>query len=302
MIRNGLLFGALSLVFLAINLYRNSVVTGTLTGYREKGITPFSRNLHDFGSVFYDWLPLMNTNYDWGTVIGISWIIFFIIVFVRRLVKGERSFSYENIATGYFVVYSIFILATSTISRFQALDSRLLSPLFLPWIWGATCWIPTSIATWTPVRRRWVTIAAIVAAVSFQVGQFLDDYENWDGIKEAGIPGYTEADWRNSETMNYVRQHKDLLQKPGTTLYSNAFEGIWFLTGARADMIPHKDFERDVKEFLAEKHFYLVWFNDAVNPDLLSIPYISQHKKLASENIFNDGAVYYFITDSTQEK
>jgi hypothetical protein len=298
-IRDLVLFGLVAFVFLVINLYRNRLVTGTLTGYREKGATPFIRNLHDFGNVFCDWLPLSNNGYDWGGLVGLFWILFFMISFVRRRVKKDRFFSYENIATAYFIVYAVFILFSATFSRFQPLDSRLLSPLFIPWIWGATCWIPAGLAAWAPYRRRIVLIAAVVAAIGFQVGQFLDDYETWDGVRDAGIPGYTEDDWRNSETMNYVRRNKSMLQQPGSTLYSNADDGIWFLTGARADMIPHKDFAKDVKEFLAEDHFYLVWFNDGVNPDLLSIPYIAKHKKLASEQVFNDGAVYLFTTDST---
>jgi MFS family permease len=299
-IRDIILFGLSASVFLAINLVRNRLVTGTLTGYREKGVTPFLTNLHDFGNVFCDWLPLSNNQYDWGGLVGLFWILFFIAAFVFRLVKRYRVFTYENIATVYFIVYAVFILFTATFSRFEPLDSRLLSPLFIPWIWGATCWIPTWIAAWAPFKRRFVITAAVLAAIAFQVGQFLDDYDTWDGIRDAGIPGYTENDWRTSETMDYVRQHKDSLQKPGFTLYSNAEDGIWFLTGARADELPHKDFPLDVKEFLAENHFYIVWFNDGVNPDLVSVPFIAKHKKLAGEQVFKDGAVYFFTTEGNK--
>ncbi|WP_431216176.1 hypothetical protein ACQ86N_16975 [Puia sp. P3] len=52
-----LVFGLVSVTLLALNLYRNMRVTHTLTGYREKGLTAFSDNLHDFGAVFCDWLP-----------------------------------------------------------------------------------------------------------------------------------------------------------------------------------------------------------------------------------------------------
>jgi len=297
-----LLFGTVSFIPPVINLIRNKLLTTTLTGFREKGVTPFGRNLYDFGSVFCDWMPFFNTHYRLTALAGAAWIVFFIAAFIVRYIKRQRFFSLENIATAYFIVYAIFILLSATMSRFQTLDDRLLSPLFIPWIWGATCWIPVWMPKWKPNRRKWLMGAAIVLAFSFQAGQLLDDYETWDGVKEAGIPGYTEADWRNSATMNFVRQNKAILQRPGATLYSNAFDGIWFLTGIRADLIPHKDFAKDVREFLAEDHFYLVWFNDGVNPDLLSIDYISRRKHLAGERIFNDGAVYYFVTDSTAWK
>lgn len=298
-IKHVLLYGIIAILPPALNLYRNMHVTGTLTGYREKGITTFFQNLHDYGSVFCDWLPFPDVRYSVELVTGICWIVFFVIVFVRRWNKQQRFFSLENIAITYFLVYTAFMLLTATLSRFQALDSRLLSPLFIPWLWGATCWIPTWIATWTAPKRRMVIIASVIAAISFETGQLLDDYQTWDGVRYAGIPGYTEDDWQQSQTMHYIKANRDTFQRRGWTLYSNAYEGIWFLTGMRSDMIPHKDFAKDVKEFLLEKHFYIVWFNDGVNPDLLSIEYISQHKKLADEKIFNDGAVYYFVTDST---
>lgn len=295
------LFGAIAGVFPAVNLLRNHLVTGTLTGYREPAIRSFGRNLHDFGSVFCDWMPFFNNHYALASVIGSFWVIVFAGIFLRRLVRKDRLFSYENIATAYFIVYAVFMLVVSTISRFQQLDSRLLSPLFIPWLWGATCWIPTWIAAWPSYRRRWVIIASIVAALLFQTGQLSADNDNWEGIKYAGIPGYTEDQWTHSQTMDFVRRHRPMLQSGGT-LYTNAYEGIWFLTGMHADMIPHKDLHQDVKEFLAENKFYVVWFDDGLNADLLSLEFIGHYKKLSSSYIFNDGAVYSFVSDSTKMK
>ena len=295
------LFGCVACAFPAVNLIRNRLVTGTLTGFREPAIRSFGRNLHDFGSVFCDWMPFFNNHYALASLLGAFWIIFFTGAFLTRLVRRERFFSYENIATAYFIVYTVFILLTATISRFQQLDSRLLSPLFIPWIWGATCWIPTRIAAWAPYRRRWAIIASIVAALCFQAGQLLAFNDNWEGIKYAGIPGYTEDQWTHSQTIDFVRRHRRMLQSGGT-LYSNAYEGVWFLTGLQADMIPHKDLHQDIREFLAEDKFYVIWFNDGLNPDLLSMDFIGHYKKLTDKYTFDDGAVYFFTSDSTRAK
>jgi len=292
-----LLFGLVAVIPLAINLWRNSHATGTLTGFREKGIKTFGTNLQDFGSVFCDWMPFLKGHHSMAAVLGLFWILLFIYFFLRRLMRKERAFSYEHIATAYFIVYAVFMLGTATISRFQTLDSRLLSPLFLPWLWGSTCWIPVWTATWTPVKRIGVVLVVIVAALSFQSAQVTADLQAWEGVQYAGIPGYTEDSWRNSETIDFVRKNKDSLRIK-STLYSNAEDAIWFLTGVRSDMIPHRDFPRDVKEFLAEDHFYVIWFNDAENPDLLSIETIGRYKKLSRVLPFHDGTVYYFTKDS----
>ena len=118
---------------------------------------------------------------------------------------------------------------------------------------------------------------------------------NWEGVKYAGIPGYTEDQWTGSQTMDFIR-HSTELHQPGVSIYSNAFEGIWFLTGVVSDLIPHKDLPWDVKDMMKEDHFYVVWFDDATNEDLLSIETIEKTKHREKEWHFNDGAVYYFTT------
>jgi len=119
---------------------------------------------------------------------------------------------------------------------------------------------------------------------------------NWNGVKSAGIPGYTEDQWQKSETIQFIRAHKDTFNS-GTALFSNAYEGIWFLAGIQSDMLPHKDLPWDVKEFLKEDHFYVIWFNDAINTDLVTVEFITQQKKLVSEQRFSDGVIYYFTTE-----
>jgi hypothetical protein len=295
-------FVIVSVSLLALNLYRNMQVTHTLTGYREKGLTAFADNLHDFGAVFCDWLPFFNGRYYAATVVALVFLLLITGIFLYRLVLRKDFFSYDTIAIAYFVVYAGFILFTATVSRFQRLDSRLLSPLFLPWLWGSTVWIPAvlkarprwGLPTGPVMRSKWPLLAAVgVAAGCFLWGE-IDTYrENWEGIHYAGIPGYTETQWRNSQTMAYVREHKDLFKYPGT-VYSNAFEGMWLLAGVSCDMIPHRDIPDDVGYMLRSKYFIVVWFNDANNTDLLDMDYIQSKKTLQKKMDFSDGTIYIF--------
>ena len=303
-----LLFGVISSSLLALNIYRNRLVTGTLTGYREKAIVGFSTNLHDFGSVLCDWLPFIDDEYRWAGIVGACSILFCMGIFLYRLLRQRNFFSYENIGLAFFVVYTVFILATASLSRFQQLDSRLLSPLFIPWLWGSTSWIadclrnPEASALRLPFTiRPWLIAGALAAAVCFQIGQWRVNAENWEGVKDAGIPGYTEDEWKHSETMRYINTHKELFS-PHTPTYSNAFEGIWFFTGLRTDMLPHKDLPWDVKEFLKDTSCYVIWFEDAVNTDLITIDDIRHYKKLVSEQNFGDGVIYFFTTDPSAAK
>lgn len=288
----------LSLVFLALNLYRNYRLTTTLTGYREKGVTPLGLNVHDLGSVLCDWLPFLGDRYKAATGVAIFFLLLVTGIFIYRLVRRTGFFSYDTIALSYFVVYAAFILISATVSRFQQLDSRLLSPLFLPWLWGSTCWIPGALRKASPFPRTAAIVICLAAAGCFIAGEIGTFRENWDGIKDAGIPGYTEDSWRDSETMAFVRSHRDSLENVGKlgTLYSDAFEGLWFLAGVQADLLPHKDNNEDIRYMLKEDRFTVIWFDDARNTDLIPIDFLKTHKELVAEQHFSDGAIYFFRT------
>ncbi len=137
-IRQILIFGGSAFVFPAINLYHNLLAGGALIGNREKGIASFGSNMHDLGSVFCDWLHIPNDYYLLAYLIGLGWILLFLAVFILRLARKKTGCLPTKIfAIAFFIVYAVFILASATVSRFQPLDSRLLSPLFIPWIWGS---------------------------------------------------------------------------------------------------------------------------------------------------------------------
>lgn len=292
-LRQILVFGGSALLFPAINLYHNLLAGGTLIGKREKGITSFGSNLHDFGSVFCDWLHIPNDHPFLASALGLGWILLFIGVFFSRLRRREGLFSVENIATAFFIVYASFILVSATLSRFQQLDSRLLSPLFIPWLWGSASLVAGWLASHHSTRRRVLFLAVVLAAISLLAGQWLADYETWQDVKDAGIPGYTDDDWRRSATMQFVRKNAVMLQST-TGLYSNAYDAVWFLGDLRADLLPHKDLPGEINRLLVKDRLYVVWFNDGINTDLVDIGLISRYKRLEGLFRFDDGTVYFF--------
>jgi hypothetical protein len=289
------LYGLVAVSLLALNLYRNLRVTETLAGYREKGLTSLGANIHDFGSVLCNWLPFFNERYGVATFVALVFILLITVIVLFRLVRSRNFFSCETIAMSYFVVYTDFILFTATVSRFQQLDSRLLSPLFLPWIWGSTCWMPATFDRRPGLWKKVAVVLALVAAGCFFTGEVHVFRDNWDGIKDAGIPGYTENSWRKSETMAFVRAHKDSLEQAGT-IYSDAFEGLWFLAGVQSELLPHKDNPEDIGYMMKQDHFTVIWFDDAVNEDLIDVDYMSKRKQLTGDLHFGDGAIYFFRT------
>lgn len=290
------LFGFVAILFPAINVYRNWRVTGTFTGYREKAIRSLLENLHDTGSVFCDWLPFFNERYGAATFIAFLFIALIAGIFIRRLIKRTDFFSYDTIGISYFVTYAFFILYTASVSRFQQLDSRLLSPLFIPWIWGSTIWIPRAIARLSTRPKRLASAAALLAATGCLLyGECYAFQFNWEGIKYAGIPGYTEDSWQKSPTIAWARAHKTELESKGP-LYSSATDGLWFLANIVAELMPHIQNQEDIGYMMRNDHFTVIWFDDSVNTDLIDVNFIKKYKQLVGEQHFEDGAIYYFRT------
>ncbi len=289
-IRPILLFGSCASLLPLINLIHNGLTGGAPIGHRESGLVSFGTNLHDLGTLFCDWLHIPNNHYLLASAIGSGWIGLFVLAFLFRWVHGIA-----HIAVTYFIVYALFILLSATFSRFQPLDSRLLSPLFIPWLWGSAAllseWMDTRAPSRSSFRRKMLLLPMILLVAALLTGQGLTDRGNWEDQRDSGVPGYTDDDWRGSPTMAALQKNGGILP---SGLYSNAYDAIWFLGGIRAGLLPHKEDRREQNSLLAKDSLCIVWFNDGVNPDLVDIAWISRYKKLYSQQPFDDGAIYFF--------
>jgi hypothetical protein len=287
------LFCLLSYSLLAINLLRNLHLSGTFTGVRQKGTTSLIRNISYYGNTLCDWLPLGKDHYFLSVLTALAILGLFAFQFIKRTFRRSDQPSYEHIACTFGLVYSGFIIFSATITRYQQLDSRLLSPLFIPLVWSLSHWfIP--LANRLPVYWRIGTLSlGILLAIGFQVNQLQADFETYDGVKDAGVPGYTEDPWPQSPIVDYIKKNsKSFL--PGYTIYSNAGDAVYFFTGLPSDLLPEKVFPLEIKQYYEEEQQYLVWFNEVDNPDMLSLKEILDHKKLTCIAQLEDGAVYIY--------
>ena len=137
-------------------------------------------------------------------------------------------------------------------------------------------------------------VLGVTIFLSFQYNQLAADYETWDGVKDAGIPGYTEDQWRYSETVQFIQKDSLPFQK-NYTIWSNAYDAVYFFTESPGKFLPHKEFNDEVMEFLNDPHCYMVWFTDGENPDLVDLDFIINIKKMKLLKQFSDGAIYVFL-------
>jgi len=291
-IRHLITFTLISFSLLLINLTRNVILSGFPTGARQKGNTPFLQNIYFFGSVLCDWLPIPR-NDGMISIITIICMVICIIVFVVLFTNKSTYHSFESIAASFCIVYCGFMILSATFSRYEQFTSRLLAPIYIPLCWGLSYWIPKTANKFSGFKKSGIVALGLLFAATFQNKQLSADYEMYDGVKDAGIPGYTEDPFPQSEIVSFIRQNKQIF-KPGYTIYSNAGDAVYFFTGLKARLLPQLVFPRQMNDFYSEPHHYLVWFNDIDNPDVPSLNQILEHKKMMLVRQFNDGSVYAY--------
>jgi hypothetical protein len=276
-----LLFGVIGIAFLVANLVRNSLITGMLTGDREKSLTSFFKNIQLYGNVFGDFFSFHELPLAFAILIGVSFFVFYIYSHVIHFYKSNRYYNYWNICGTYFLVYTIFIVGSATFSRFEGLNMRLLSPLYL------SCLLPLTFVTpWTISKLKGWKRTGLISVFAILFGviifyQYKDNRQMYQDATEAGMPGYAEDCWRNSPILNYIKSDKKRFNDE-TKIYSDGNEAVYLFTGLKADLVPHVESKGDNENFKEEQQndYYLVWFYDCADPEYVSL------QKLLKENYY----------------
>jgi len=298
-IRHLVLFGVIGCSLVTINLIHNAVATGLLTGKRQKGITPLSDNIAYSGSVLSDWTSLGGDGHYFFIVISLLIIALFVWLFLKNLKKKQDYHSYENIVIAFFIVYVGFIILSSTISRYEQINNRLLSAAFLPFLWGVTHKIPAWIRALHKKRHKWgVGIIFMAVSVGLCVNYYAVNSDNYSFMQESGIPGYTEDSWRQSPTIHFIQRNR-IYFDPDSVVYSNHSQAVYFYTNYAVEAVPEKAYKGDVKMFADESPIVLIWFYSDPNPELLSLKDIRKMKKLKVLHSFDDGTIFLCLNRDT---
>lgn len=283
-------FGFISILLLLINLIRNEAVMHFATGERQKSTSSLISNMEYFGGVLSDWLLIPRIS-----ALSVALTLIVLLVFLVSMLwcyfrrKTQRRYEYILAATGLF--YCLFMLVSATLSRYEQFTSRLLSPMFIPMICCAGFWVPSFAAQKKKLfKLSYVSLSLAVAAALLMV-QLSADYETYDGVKDAGIPGYFEEPFPQSEIVRFIENYKTEF-KPGYRIYSNAGDAVYLFTGLPARLLPQDVFPNEIRKYYGEKNDYLIWFNDVDNPDLLDEKSAIQNKRMTLIKEFPDGAVY----------
>ncbi|MDR6943090.1 hypothetical protein [Mucilaginibacter pocheonensis] len=290
-----IIYGFVCISLLVCNLLFNAFMSGTATGPREPSITPFDKNLYYFGTVMCDWMGLTPDQYFLATPLAIIILVGFIAALAFNYYR-RRLDSYENLAITFALVYGLFIILSSTFSRYERINHRLLAPIYIPALWGYTSWALLLLKKISNINtRRVVAIVFIALMLGFVTKEFFIDKQRYmeQVADDYGVPGYTSDDWLESPFAAYLKHIDKSMFKPKVTIYTDAHEAVYFFSGMSSYLVPHKFFQKDIAKFHKKKHFYLIWFKNLENPELIHLKDIEKVKSLKMIKDFGDeGAIY----------
>ncbi len=289
-----IVFGLISGSLLLINLIKNYFIQGSLTGNRQKGITPLKDNIQYYSNVLWDWLKFPVGQYTYASVLGIVLVAVFIVIIIKKWWQQKDIYTFETIAAIAFVVYALFIVITATISRYETINNRLMAPAFIPFLFGLTYRLPSFI---TSIKQKKIGFAVmglcLIIFAFFQYKQY-KWATNWYAIiKTDGIPGYTEMAWQRSDIIHFLHEQKSSFN-PKIKIVSNANDAVYFFTGLSCERIPEAVHFEEVKQYYKEGSQYIIWFtNDFDSPDILRLTDIEKHRHLDTLQKFKDGLILF---------
>ena len=288
-------FAALSCLPLGLWLVRNHNLTGTFFGGRNPAST----------KLLGDMLLCAKTVLAWffsglGSVLlpaaGIAGLVAAAIVAGRRretVSPAEGNWLRSSLPSLLFLFfYSVVLLVTSSMTNYDPIGDRLLSPVFIPLVLivvGALSSLASSAKLMPSVMLRWFSTGLLIAWLCFPLVRVVraTAYKFEDG---AG--GYSTRAWHNSETIAFARQ---VLPQSTLPVYSNGPDVLWAIARVYANFPPYRAKVQPAElegRWPPEQEAAFVQFENITwRPYLLSIEELSQAADVERIARFADGSV-----------
>lgn len=301
---HALIFLSVSVLPVSIWMGRNYILSKTLLGPRPPSLFSFSDNIRfTFDTILSWYLPDRITNSRLLLMViglAVGFLLGVIVTWTRpkitALLKKNRPLAILMVFT--ILSYIGFLIISSTITEYDSIGDRLLSPIAMP-ITLLLLFMVESL--YKQLKEHFPTkpavpflmVGTILLLVYPAKATILDLIGQFDGGE-----GYTGAAWKKSQTIQYMREH-DL---SNCTIYSNGDDVIYLLLDVHVKFIPSKSSGADIiadtsslkSKFPQENKACLIWFNRLSWREYLFTP----DELMSATNVeqvfqLDDGTIYY---------
>lgn len=291
---------------------RNYLLTGTLMGPRHNSTTTLLANLSLAIRTILSWSfagarrgPLGSLRVVSTAALASSPIVAGIVLLHRRSTASLRARAVAALRTPdalllFAVLYAVFMVFSSTITAYDSIGDRLLSPIYVPIVVLLFALLDRA------VRRlgaapfgQYVRVGLLCIVTVWLVFRTTAVGAEALHLSRKGAGGYSTKGWRESPTIDFV-QHM-----PGSAeevIYTNLPDAMYILARRAAELSPQKTYYRssEVANNIAclagtwpgRNKGLLVWFVYPVKEFLFTPPELQTIADLDTLAVLQDGLVY----------
>ncbi len=298
-------FGLIALLPVGAWLVRNRALTGMLTGERGASTVSLGENL----------IAVANVLSIWASPLLLGLMVLLLVVLIRRLIRRPASAKWRamtnlglsslrsdpalagaaSLLLLFVLIYLAFIVIWRSVNGFDPIDSRLLSPLYVPLIFLIAMLTAALWAGWP--RRRAVAGLALVASVWVLLSLLGTVVTVYSAQRRVVFGAYGGPEWTESPLAAVLRR-----EPPRGPIYSNAPDAVYYLTGLFARESPRRvlyatttptyDLELLDAVLASEGEVALVWFSHDERDFRVALDDLAAYYRLEPIVEVEDGGVY----------
>jgi hypothetical protein len=287
------LYGAVSLVPLGLWFLRNYMVFSTLTGVREPSQMTAASNIELSLKTLASWLlpfPGVPEVYA-GMLLCAAFILSAIF-----LIKDIKNNTGAVLMILFSVLYTACLVASASVSAFDPIGTRLLSPAYVPVIlllFFLVDRIYTKLSSKGGIKV--LAYAGAVLAGVWVIYMSANFFRTVDYMAVSGAGGYSDGSWVDSGLTEYAAKLPE-----DCTIYSNYPDVIYLFTGRHAMYPPKKNdggvYEYGLERFKAEvsenSNSYFLWYDRGQMTWFYNIEETGRYFSMEQVTKAGDGVVY----------
>lgn len=316
-----ILFGTVSVLPLCAWVGRNYILSGMLTGSRDSSSTSIAHSLGRAMVYFSSWFfPVefladrLESVFTLLLIAAVSGYLIGVLWSPRSIVNGAKTaFGQVGPLMLFVGVYTTVLVAITFLIYIDDISDRFLSPVFVPTVLiilfllkqythGKEGFFSYRLFGFAGSLSKSNLIKSLLVAwlmfPSYQVALISSQLMN------TGLD-YSHVDWRESDTLNFVREHL-LPLADDTLVYSNHPDVIYIYTGASVSFAPRAQGDNLSKlrrpvtsitgSWPGSPSALLVWFDNTHRHYLFKVDELNQIADIAVVARLADGAVYHVST------
>ncbi len=297
------IFTIISVLPLGLWIIRNYFISGTLLGQRAASSYMFTENIMFLLNTVLPWYLPVN---DPGLYLFILFAIAIVLLFVGlnpKIKWNENSFNLIVPGIVFILLYSGFIVLSSTTTAYDRISNRLLSPIYIPSIFILFFIFDRIQSRLIKLYSPGLIIVLLTTGIIFMMRYPVMNtvYIVKEFIRQDGF-GYAGKVWKENEIIQYLIQQKSKQER--FIFYSNAPEAVYILSDIETQWSPAKTFYNSPQLVINkvgqkptrynEEKKILVWFDKIDRRFLFTIEELQKDRNITEVVRFNDGGIFTF--------